>query len=45
MCCGDTPALCGVVVHTEEVRKERRKQTKHDNAVRVASLLNDVSTK
>jgi hypothetical protein len=28
----------------EAVRKDRRKETKHDNAVKVASLLNEVSS-
>ena len=28
-------------LHSEEIRKERKKSTKHDSLVRVASLLNE----
>lgn len=31
-----------MTVRTEAVRKERKKETKHDNLVRVRSMLNEV---
>jgi hypothetical protein len=33
-----------LLASVEAVRKDRRKETKHDNAVKVASLLNEVSS-
>ena len=38
-----SPWVVPCCLPADEVRKERKKQTKNDNLVRVASLLHDVS--